>query len=340
MAKTLTSGARPIRVGAIVLVPQLVADLGHDPDKLFKAVALHPADLADPEATIAMDDFERLFAAAIRLTGHRDLGLRIGRRAGSAYMGAVRDRMAAEPDLRSAIMTLIRLAPVNIRVGGPYLVTDEAEARLELGSLFQTSAVAASFDDGIVLTTFYLLRGLLGGAWRPRAIELSHAPNAPVADYRAAFGLTPRFQHTRSAIVMPLTDLDRPMLASDTSRADPTKRAALIIAQRREQSLLDQSRALIRVRLSEPSLDLFGVAAELGLSGRTLNRRLQANGTSFAALLAETREAVARHLLAETETPVGLIAIALGYADQSVFARAFRKRVGTSPRNWRAANRR
>jgi AraC-like DNA-binding protein len=78
------------------------------------------------------------------------------------------------------------------------------------------------------------------------------------------------------------------------------------------------------------------VAAELGMSPRTLARRLAEEGTSFAGLLMEVRSALADSYLADHVLPISQIAWLLGYAEISGFTRAFRRWTGMAPSAARA----
>jgi AraC-like DNA-binding protein len=78
------------------------------------------------------------------------------------------------------------------------------------------------------------------------------------------------------------------------------------------------------------------VADLFAIHRRTLNRRLRAQGTSFKALVDETRYDIARQLLRDTRLPTTEIAATLDYSECSAFVRAFRRWSGTSPSAWRA----
>ena len=78
-------------------------------------------------------------------------------------------------------------------------------------------------------------------------------------------------------------------------------------------------------------------ARVLGLTERTLARRLQAQGSSFSAVLDEARREVALQALAHTQRPLAEIGQALGYAEPSVFNRAVRRWTGSTPGAWRLA---
>ena len=73
------------------------------------------------------------------------------------------------------------------------------------------------------------------------------------------------------------------------------------------------------------------IAADLGLSGRSLRRLLDTDGPSFRAMTDDARLDYALWALQRTKLPVGEIAWRLGYTDQGAFARAFRKVTGAPP---------
>ncbi|MNT71491.1 HTH-type transcriptional regulator VirS [compost metagenome] len=81
------------------------------------------------------------------------------------------------------------------------------------------------------------------------------------------------------------------------------------------------------------------MARELGVSERTLQRRLGGEGTSFQLLLTAVRRARARELLADPTLDIDEVAFLLGYADQNSFFRAFRLWEGETPSSWRAMHR-
>jgi AraC-like DNA-binding protein len=81
------------------------------------------------------------------------------------------------------------------------------------------------------------------------------------------------------------------------------------------------------------------VARRLGLSSRTLQRRLTENGVTFQALVEEARRELARHYLGEGALELNETAYLLGYKDGNSFFRAFHQWEGTSPGEWRDSQR-
>jgi len=81
--------------------------------------------------------------------------------------------------------------------------------------------------------------------------------------------------------------------------------------------------------------ELADVATDLGMSERTLQRRITEEGTTFRELLVAARQELGRQLLADSEATIDEIAYLLGYQDTSSFHRAFREWEGVTPARWR-----
>jgi AraC-like DNA-binding protein len=77
------------------------------------------------------------------------------------------------------------------------------------------------------------------------------------------------------------------------------------------------------------------VARRLGVSARTLQRRLGEQGTSFAAIVDEVRRDLARREVALGKRSFGEIAFLLGFSQASAFDRAFRRWTGSTPSAYR-----
>jgi AraC-like DNA-binding protein len=126
-------------------------------------------------------------------------------------------------------------------------------------------------------------------------------------------------------------------LSADLPRANPAAQAlaaelcADLAERRRDRSpLAQQVRVLLTQRIRfDPSAG--GVAAALGVSERTLRRRLAAEGVGFQALLDQVRISLAGRLLATGSLSVDEVAERLGYAESASFIHAHRRWLGTTP---------
>ena len=101
--------------------------------------------------------------------------------------------------------------------------------------------------------------------------------------------------------------------------------------------IVSDLRASLEVHLAGATLGT--VARRLGLSTRSLQRRLREAGTSFQRELGSARVRAAQRMLADTHASVADVAWHVGYSSVHQFASAFRKQTGASPRQWRADRR-
>jgi AraC-like DNA-binding protein len=183
--------------------------------------------------------------------------------------------------------------------------------------------------------------GRIGSGHRfpARSVELSH-PN-PLGDVGALedyFGCGVKFGATNNRLTLHRSDLDRHFVTYNVELLD-------ILVPALEKSLDDKQRSkstteivkwIIKRSLDGGRPDLQIIAGELGISDRTLQRRLTDEGTSFKKLLTEARREKAREYLADPSLDIKEVAFLLGYEDNSSFYRAFRIWEGDTPSNWRA----
>lgn len=138
--------------------------------------------------------------------------------------------------------------------------------------------------------------------------------------------------------------------AADAGRPFVTRNAELLglLAPQFEEELKQESESdnfVERVRLAiqekltgqRPTID--DVAGTLHMSSRTVQRRLQDEGSSFQKVLEEARHQLARHYLNNSVLELNEAAYLLGYNDASSFVRAFRTWEGVPPARWREQQR-
>ena len=98
-------------------------------------------------------------------------------------------------------------------------------------------------------------------------------------------------------------------------------------------------RRVLASRLANGEIDVELVARHLGMSTRTLQRRLAAAGLSYQELLDETRREAAERCIANSSLSIGEIAYLLGYSEPAAFHRAFKRWMGVAPQAFRQRQR-
>ena len=151
------------------------------------------------------------------------------------------------------------------------------------------------------------------------------------------FGCRVRFKADRNALVFRNSDLDRPFVTHNAELLDVigTQLDSELKARHETNSVGDQVKHTLRQLLAGKRPTLQDVAQELGLSARTLQRRLTDSGLTFQQVVEETRRELARHYLKQRAVELNEAAFLLGFADANSFFRAFQNWEGTSPGEWR-----
>jgi AraC-like DNA-binding protein len=176
-----------------------------------------------------------------------------------------------------------------------------------------------------------------GGLVNPKRLEL-RGPARNSRMYTAHFGCPARFEVRQNVIVFAKADLDRPFL---THNADLSAVVARHLEAELSQALApsaigEQVKGILTRQLAGRRPGIEDVARELGLSSRTLQRRLAEDGATFQQLVQEARRDLARHYLSHSSLELNETAYLLGYEDAHSFFRAFQEWEGTSPGEWRA----
>ena len=173
----------------------------------------------------------------------------------------------------------------------------------------------------------------------PKRIELTRPAERDngFADY---FGCPVKYRATRDALVLRAADLELPFATHNDELLQMLvpQFENQLKAGRTAPGTLAQVKWVLKRLLSGSRPDLAMVAKELGMSDRTLQRRITDEGTSFRQLLNETRHELVRHYLGDPTVEITEAAFLVGYEDPTSFYRAFRSWEGTTPAEWRATH--
>ncbi|WP_068783461.1 helix-turn-helix transcriptional regulator [Paenibacillus phocaensis] len=153
------------------------------------------------------------------------------------------------------------------------------------------------------------------------------------------FGCRVRTGADRNRLTLKREDLERPFTSYNEELLEIlTPSLDRTLEERQGQLTMSAKVQWILSRcLTQGKINIQTVAAELGMSERTLQRRLTEEGESFKQLLAKTRREMAVAYLADPALEIKEVAFLVGYEDQNSFYRAFRLWTGETPANWRVA---
>lgn len=328
--------------GAVLLrLVDLVARRGHDADALCRAAGLRPGALREPHARVPYGVVDRLCERAVALLGDADLGLQLAQTLAPAVPddpGAL--MLMASPTLRGAFERMVRHqrywgdGPRSALVAAPGGLTVRYALPGARGALRRHA-------DECALAEFVVgARAMSGRDLSPRAVSFRHEEPADARAHRALFRCPIAFGAAHAGVTFDDDDLDRPLPhASEVYRAvfeAQVERA--IAALPRDESLSAAVRAVVAPALAGGRWSLDQTARALGVSARTMQRRLREEGATFAEVVdGVRREAAARYL--DEGASLAEVAARLGYAEPSAFHHAYKRWTGTTPEQARAVRR-
>ncbi len=318
-------------------VVEEVAD-GVDKDALLRSVGLERSGSVDPSHMIEDTDYYAFLERAAAADPHATtLPLRAGAAMrcddygafGLAWKSATTLRGSYDRAERYArVLTSVSTYEVEPTVDGAFMHLHRAGER-RLGLRLSNEATIASIAS--------ISQQVSSEPFRPIAVYFKHAAPASIAHHEAYFGCPVHFGSDRDALLVSAHTLRTPNKLGDPglSRFFETHLAAEVAACSAEVTLDRQVRDHVSTCLSEGIPALSDVARHLGMSGRTLQRRLSEQGHSYQKLVDESRRQLAKRLLRQTDFSLIEVAFMTGFSEQSAFTRAFKRWAGQTPRSFR-----
>lgn len=325
------------RVGGFVALPDLLRELGCDPEEAISGAGIDLQALSHVDHKLEYGRVTRLLHECSRHTGRPHFGLLAGRRWGLSHFGALGEAMKTARTVGAALETFATFQHRNSDAAAAFL--------LEQGDVMSLGYVVHRKDiehlefayDAAMAVGWNLLRELCGPDWEAVEVVFAKAQPADIVPYRRHFRAPLRFDRDHCAVRFPIRWLDRPVATTDTGRPDLRP---ILAADPSDEDLVHHTYRQLRLLLLEGRSSGDDLASKLSVHRRTLNRRLKAEGLTFQQILDDVRFEIARQMLGNTEMPIPEIAAALCYSEVSAFTHAFRRWTGTSPHRWRTDARR
>jgi AraC-like DNA-binding protein len=305
---------------------------------LLALVDLDPDAPVDPAAMIAADAYYALCEAAVDADPRPwRLPLLVGASMRCDDYGAFGLAWKSATDLRGSYQRAARYGRVLTSVVTHHLIAEAGGTFLAIERAGAPRRGREISNEQTMAAILAISREVASEPFAPVAVFFRHAPPPDLSDHEAHFGCPVHFRAARDAMQVSDAALDAPNRLGDPGLEaffDSHLDQALD-ALSDEDDLARRVRREIAQGLSEGPPTLAQVADRLGLSARTLQRRLAARGPAYQELVDAARADLARRLLRRTDYPLAEIAFLTGFAEQSAFTRAFRRWTGATPAAWR-----
>jgi AraC-like DNA-binding protein len=325
------------RVGSLAYVPATIARLGADPAAVLAAAGLEPTALGDPESTIPYGKVGPLLQIASQRTQCPHFGLEVAVGLGLSVLGPIGDLMRHAPTLGDALVDIARLYHRNSRGALVYFLPAEDHAYWGYAIYHLGIEGSVHITDVAMMTGVNILAQLIGRE-NMSSVKVLLARSAPIdpSVYQRFMGLTPTFNSDQSAFILPRRLLDTPLPDAHPAKRKEWQERVQALWTAGNDDIVTQVRRSVRIALLAGKISADDICAELGMTERTMQRRLDPAGLSFQRILNETRYEVCRQLLVHTRLGIGEVSSITGYANASALSRSFFEWSGMTPSDWRA----
>lgn len=334
----------PIRLSLVHMLPG-VADVHGVPlapllGRAGLPDASPPEELLGGDRVVARGQVSTLLFHLARRSGEAAIGLDLAAAADPVRLGLAGRALFAGRTLRECFDALHRQMP-DLQ-GGVAVAIEERDgvARWRHRLVDSDPEHAQVLNEGIAAFTLRALRAITGADSAPVHLGFAHRAKAPATLYEdrlhagVSFGSGDGIEITFDAHWLDQPNLLFAPAPDSTAAGLPPAPVSL-----GDDTLIAMIDALFDSAALTGTLSVVDTARSLGLSPRTLQRRLARLGTSYEVQLDAWRHAQARWHLGKSSVPVASVSRALGYGHPAHFVRAFRRWEGRTPLAFRSAAR-
>lgn len=258
------------------------------------------------------------------------IGLRLGCALQVGHLDMVGALLMSCETVGEALEALLEYYPI-VGEGGEFTLDGAGEPlRLLYRPHYQVRREERA--EAVLASLLHMTRWISGERVAPCELQFAHTARAAEAGYAALLGCPLRFAADAYALQFSREDLQVPLIQANAPMCQHLRGLAdSLLEGLGQQSLAARVQQLLR---QQPRWGKERIAERLALSGRHLNRKLAEEGTSFKLLRDRVLHQMAEQGLRESPR-VAEVAEALGFSDESAFAKAFRRWSGMTPGQFR-----
>lgn len=268
------------------------------------------------------------------------IGLDLGIQTQANDFGALGHALHCAPSVEKALRTLHQFIIVFAQESVINFECDSRAAYVEYQIVAPTILYRRQDSEFTIASIFRQLNLLTGSTIKPLRVDFEHEKPANTSVHKQIFQCPIHFNQPSNRLYLSLDTLRLPVAHANERLHEALE--PYLERQRQERvvcdDILPQITRMIAAGMSSGSLSLIDISDQMGLSRRTLQRRLKDQGIEFSSLIEDVRRELALAYMQGSEYSVTEISLLVGYAESSSFTRAFRRWTGQSPQQYRSAH--
>jgi len=331
----------------VPLLAAYIKDQGHDAEPILQLPGIRGCDLKDPDLRVPEAASREAWRLAMTMTGDEAIGLHVAQWMPRGSLDLIEYAFRSSATLGDGLDRLARFSRlINDRLAGHVLRTGPGPGVRFLMGVADAKPLHPQRAEFSIALALRLARDATAAPLVPVEVSFAHAGPADQSEHRAFFRSPIHFSSGVNGMVFSEADGARELQAADAALTAIIQRRldkALVALDKLDgaadgsTSIAARVRRLLIDRMGQEQQSVTTIGREMGLSARTLSRRLAEESTSFREIQDGVRHQLAVALLGDPNVSIAEVAFFLGYAEPAPFHRSFKRWTGTTPQMHRRA---
>lgn len=306
---------------------------------IMRSCNVDPVQALDPSSKVPLPLFENYVLELVLASGDELFGLHIGQQIMPALYGSLAMLMMSAQSLEDGVRLAIQYAPLVVGSAGGLEFRDNGEEKCFIGLLaYRNPVVRRHWIEAVGALIFQAFR-FNNQSFYPDKIFFEHNPASQKSEkeIKEFFGSPIQFGSTFNGALVSREKAEHRVLGYGKYSLEMARQFAdqQLAEQKHQQDLVGTIKLHIRDVMGTAPPRRETVAERIGVSARTLDRRLAEAGVTWQQLVDAIRSQLAHEYLALPDYKVKDVASMLGFADVRAFQRRFRHWAGISPSQYR-----
>lgn len=332
----MTKNSHTTLASAAGLLWKVIESYDQDPEPYFRKARIDPKLINDPRARLSLTSVDNIYHALFESVNDPCMGLKLACLWHPSYLASLGYAWLASSTLHTALNRLSRYVriindaiSVSLEEVGDTLVITVSSDDRELPNYYQ--------DDSSSAILVNMCRANYGKELNPISVSFKHdATSACSGDYYSFFRCPVEFGASSNQVVLSLDVVNKRLTSANPQLAQINDQVMLnYLADLNKDDIVQQVKVAIIDHLPSGNVTDEKISDAVYTSKRSLQRKLNEQGTTFKTILTEVREDLALKYIHDRKLTLTEISFMLGFSEMSSFSRAFKRWTGESPKEFR-----
>ena len=332
----MTNKSHTTLASAAGLLWKVIESYDQDPEPYFRKARIDPKLINDPSARLSLSSVDNVYRELFESVNDPCMGLKLAGLWHPSYLASLGYAWLASSTLNTALNRLVRYVriindaiSVSLEEKEDTLVITLSSDDRELPSYYQEDSTSAILVN--------MCRANYGNDLNPVSVSFKHDGLSPCSgSYFSFFRCPVEFGASSNQVVLPLDVVNKRLSTSNPQLAQINDQVMInYLADLDKDDIVQQVKAAIINQLPSGNVTDEKISEAVYTSKRSLQRKLNEQGTTFKTILTGVREDLALKYIHDRKLTLTEISFMLGFSEMSSFSRAFKRWTGESPKEFR-----